>query len=182
MTGNGNFVNPAVDLAQLKAGGENLTALIAEALDGSRKVIAAKNKQRHDVIKMLRLQGRYVEVTSNGDRAVFRSSGFPPASTTKAAQSAPLAVPKIRKVAHGSNSGQIVIQIKADPKASSYELRYAAAVSGGLGQWTYQLVTRLKTPVTVTGLTPGTVYAFQVRALGLLGYTDWTDSDTCMCL
>ena len=32
----------------------------------------------------------------------------------------------------------------------------------------------------VEGLMPGTTYAFQVRALGRLGYTDWSDSTTRM--
>jgi hypothetical protein len=29
--------------------------------------------------------------------------------------------------------------------------------------------------ITVTGLTPGTNYAFQMCALGRAGYTDWSD-------
>jgi hypothetical protein len=32
-----------------------------------------------------------------------------------------------------------------------------------------------KKPVIVESLTPGTVYTFQVKALGYLGYTDWSD-------
>ena len=36
--------------------------------------------------------------------------------------------------------------------------------------------------ITVTGLTPGTTYAFQMRALGRLGYTDWSDSVTRMSM
>src|ERR1700674_763163 len=83
MTGNPNFLNPPVDLTALKAAVDSLLALIAAALDGSKKVIAQKNKQRQTVIKMLRLLGRYVEVTSNGDMAIFQTSGFQPASTTK---------------------------------------------------------------------------------------------------
>jgi hypothetical protein len=37
-------------------------------------------------------------------------------------------------------------------------------------------------PFSVKGLTPGTTYSFQVRALGKLGCTEWTDSATCMSL
>jgi hypothetical protein len=44
---------------------------------------AQKDKQREAVIKMLRLLGRYVEVTSDGDMVMFTSSGFQPVSTTK---------------------------------------------------------------------------------------------------
>src|SRR6516162_231171 len=73
MTGNSNFPNSPVDLAALKTNLESLSALMAEAQDGSKKVIAQKDKQREAVIKMLRLLGRYVEVTSNGDMAIFTS-------------------------------------------------------------------------------------------------------------
>src|SRR5207245_5226983 len=67
MTGNPHFPNPPADLAALKTAIETFSALIAQALDGSKKVIAEKNKQREVVIKMVRLLGRYVEVTSNAD-------------------------------------------------------------------------------------------------------------------
>ena len=76
----------------------------------------------------------------------------------------------------------MLVQIKAVAKARSYELRFAVAGSGGTpGAWTTELVTKVKPPVTVNGLTPGTIYAFQVRALGKLGYTNWSDSVTFMC-
>src|SRR2546426_8859776 len=163
MTGNANFPNPPVDLAALKMALDTFSALIAQALDGSKKVIAEKNKQRAAVIKMLRLLGRYVEVTCKDDMAIFKSSGFEPASQTRAAP-LPLSE-KIRKVEHGANSGQIVVWIKAVPKASSYELRYGAGGTGGTpGTWITQLVTTVKTPATLSGLTPGTTYVFQARA------------------
>ena len=104
MTGNPNFPNPPVDLATLKAAIETFAALIAEALDGSKKVVAQKNKQREAVIRMLRLLGRYVEVTCNDDMASFQTSGFeaaPPKTVT------PPLTEKIRKIQHGANSGQI---------------------------------------------------------------------------
>jgi len=49
LTGNSNFQNLPVDLAVLKTDIESLSALIAESLDGSKKVIAQKNKQREAV-------------------------------------------------------------------------------------------------------------------------------------
>jgi hypothetical protein len=181
MAGNLNFPAPPVDLAALKTNIDSLSALIAEALDGSKKVIAQKNKQREVVIKMLRLLGRYVEVNCKDDMAIFRSSGFVAASTTKAPP-APLPLPVIRSVNHGAITGELVVQIQAIPKAVSYEIRYEAVVNGvSPSSWTTKVVTAVKPPPGIQGLTPGTVYAFQVRALGKLGYTDWTDSTTCMC-
>ena len=83
MTGNVHFPSPPADLAALKTSIDTLSALIAQALDGSKKVIAQKHKQRDVVIRMLRMLGRYVEVASNGDMAIFQTGGFQPASTTK---------------------------------------------------------------------------------------------------
>ena len=136
LTGNSNFQNLPVDLAVLKTDIESLSALIAESLDGSKKVIAQKNKQREAVIKMLLLLGRFVEVHCNGDMAIFTSSGFVPASTAKVPP-APLPLPVIRSVDHGVISGEIVVQVEAIPKAVHYEIRYGAQVNGAApGSWT----------------------------------------------
>jgi hypothetical protein len=52
LAGNANFPTPPVDLAVLKTNIDSLSALVSESLDGSKKVIAQKNKQREIVIEM----------------------------------------------------------------------------------------------------------------------------------
>jgi len=75
-----------------------------------------------------------------------------------------------------------LIRIKADPEAFSYELPHGVIVIGDTPEtWITQPVTRVKTPITIRGLTPGTKYAFQVRSLLESGYTDWSDSVTLIC-
>ena len=180
LTGNSKFPNPPVDLAALKTDIDTLSALMAEALDGSKKVIAQKNKQREAVIKKLRLLGRYVEVTSDGDMTTLTTSGFQAASTAKAPP-APLPLPVIRSVEPGAVSGEIVVQVQRVKGAKSYEIRYGAVANGAPpSSWTSKAIPGVKPPAGISGLTPGTLYAFQVRALGKLGWTDWTDSTTCM--
>jgi hypothetical protein len=183
MNGNSNFPNSPVDLAVLKTDTDKLSALMAEALDGSKKVIAEKNNQRSAVVLKLRLLGRYVEVTSKNDVAVFQSSGFVPASNTKAQP--PALSQNFRSIDHGDNSGQTVVRLKAVPEAAAYELRYAPVVNGSLPQasppWTTLPVRIVRPAVRVTGLTPGTTYAFQVRSLVKSGYTDWCDPVMFMC-
>ena len=65
-------------MAVVKADIGKLSGLRADALDGRKKIIAEKNKQRATVIKELSLRGRYVEVSCKND--IFKSSGFEPAS------------------------------------------------------------------------------------------------------
>jgi hypothetical protein len=177
MTGNSKFANAPVDLAVLKTDLDSLTALIAEAADGSKKVIARKNQQREVVIGMLRMLARYVEVVSQGDPAAFQTSGFQLASRTKA-QAAPLSE-KIRKIDRGPNSGQVLVWLQAVRKAGSYELHYGPAVNGGAPTtWTTQGVLMVRSPIVLTGLMPGATYFFQARALLKEGYTDWSDPVT----
>jgi hypothetical protein len=181
LTGNAHFTALPVDLATIKTNIDSFAALVAEAEDGGKKVVAEKNKQRQVVIKMLRLLSRYVEVNSNDDMSIFTSSGFVAATRMKTPP-APLPMPVIRSVDHGAISGELVVQFQAIPKALSYELRWGQFVNGAVsGPWTSKVVTAARPPIGIQGLTPGTVYAFQVRAQGKLGWTDWTDSSTFMC-
>jgi hypothetical protein len=179
MNGNPNFPASPVDLAVLKTNIDSLSTLVSESLDGSKKVIAQKNKQRETVIEMLRLLARYVEVACKNDMAIFQSSGFEAASSTKVQAQA--LSETIRSIEHGANSGQIIVRIKGVPKALNHELRYAVLAGGAPGTWTTIPVTSVRAPLALTSLNPGSTYAFQVRALNKDGYTDWSDSVTFMC-
>ena len=75
------------------------------------------------------------------------------------------------------------MRLKAVPKARHYELRCGSVAAGGTpGPWASILVATVKRAVPYDGLTPGTNYAFQVRAYNAVGYTDWSDSVSRMCM
>jgi hypothetical protein len=180
LTGNAHFPNPPVDLAVLEAALEPFAALIAQALDGSKQVIAQRNQQRMTVIQMLRLLARFVEMASGGDFAVFQTSGFQAAAMTRA--TTPSLSEKIRKLERANNSGEIVAWIRRMHGASSYELRWGPAVNGATpAVWTTLPLTRVKQAVTITGLTTGMTYMFQARALAQNKFTDWSDPVTFVC-
>jgi hypothetical protein len=81
------------------------------------------------------------------------------------------------------NSGQLIVAVTPIPKAHAYDVRRVPLVNGvPAGNWTIVSITAAKKPVSIDGLTPGTIYAFQVRALGKLGHTDWSDSATRMAI
>jgi hypothetical protein len=81
-------------------------------------------------------------------------------------------------VAHGTMSGHLVVKGKTQRKARSYVLRYASiGADGKPGNWTELGVTNPRA-IPVHGLTPGANYAFQIRALGVLGYGDWSEIAT----
>lgn len=180
LTGNSNFPNPPVDLAVLKAALETFAALTAQALDGSKQVIAQRNHQRMTVIHMLRILARYVEMASNGDLAVFQTSGFEAAPMTRVTK--PPLSERIRKVERGNNSGEIAAWVQRMRGASSYEFRWGQPAAGAVpAAWTTLPLTRVKQAVTITGLTPGMTYMFQARALAGNKFTDWSEPVTFVC-
>ena len=92
----------------------------------------------------------------------------------------PLDQPSI-VVEQGPVTGKMKVKIGSVLKALIYQLPYGAIPSGGgpPAQWTDQIITSTK-PTIIEGLTPGTTYTFKVRALGRLGFTNWSDTVTRM--
>ena len=181
LTNNAKLTNPPIKPEDLKAQLETYASLIAAAADGSKKTITERKKQRAVVVKMLRQLGHWVEANCNDDPAILQSSGYQLKSTVRTS-SQPLAGPPSFKVDNGPNSGQAVVRGKPVSGAASYFVRYAPiGPDGKTGTWAEVPATAIRS-VNVTGLTPGTNYAFQVRALGRLGYTDWSDSITRISL
>jgi hypothetical protein len=177
MTNNAKLPNPPVSPADLKVQVEIYISLIAAANDGGKGAKIERDQQREVVVRMLRRLGHWVEANCDDDPAILQSSGYQQAAATYA-PSLPLAGPPSFRVESGSNSGQVVVRGRAVPKAVHYLVRYAPmGADGKPGMWT-ELPSTVIRSITVDGLTPGTTYAFQVRAFGRLGLTDWSDSVT----
>ena len=175
-----DYTAPPVDQATLEAQTEALSESITAALDGGVKAIAEREHQKEVVMKSLRQLGHYAEENCKDDMSTFLKSGFQAISNTRTfAQPVSEA---IRKIVPGKNSGQMQVSIVARPDAFSYQLRWApAGTSETAGNWASQPFGNTKPAVLVTGLTPGTAYVFQVRAVTDLGYTDWSESVTRIC-
>ena len=175
---NPKFPNLPVDLATYKSGIDLFSALIIDAEDGGKKAISAKDKQRVVVIKMYTLLGHYVEIACNDDLATFNTSGFTQVAPKVKTAPQPLTEAKFSSIDRGANSGDVVVQPERQTGAVAFDVRYALQGAGGvLGPWTTVTVTKAK-KVTISGLTLAGIYHFQIRALGVLGYTDWMDPKT----
>jgi hypothetical protein len=168
---------PPVDEATLKAANTALASANAAALDGGKRAIAQRNHQKEVVVKLLKQLATYVETNCKDDMTIFLSSGFTAAASTK--PGSPPVSESFRNVAAGANSGEMVLTLMRDPRAKSYELRMAQVGPEGVpGPWRNQPIADTRPATTVSGLTPGGTYVFQLRALTKAGYTDWSDSVT----
>jgi hypothetical protein len=171
------FPNPPIDPAALDALGNTLTEAVLAAMDGSRTAKEVVKKQRKLIVQDLNLLALYVQNVSNDDPAIFAASGFTAKPTGKSAPQ-PVAVPSFRSLDFGMNSGQVVVSVKSVAGGKSYFIRYAVMNGTTPGPWTTVPAATIRKPITVSGLTPITMYGFQVQALGVLGYSDWSTIET----
>src|SRR6266446_6320685 len=174
------FPNPPVDPAALDASATTLSNAVLAAMDGGKTAKAVVKKQHKLVIQDLNLLAVFVQNVSNDDPVIFAASGFTAKPTGKSAPQ-PVSVPSFRSLDFGMNSGQIVAAVKAVAGAKSYFIRYAVMNGTTPGPWTTIPAATIRKPITVSGLTPITMYGFQVQALGVLGYSDWSTTETIVC-
>jgi hypothetical protein len=167
------FSNPP-DLDAFMASIQTFEGSIAAAQDGGRTAVSAKNKARAATVRLWRQLGHYVEANCKDDINIVNASGFQVVDKTKV-PSQPVSKGVIGKVDAGAVTGEVVVKGKSIPMARSYVLHYAAlGADGKPGVWTEVALTDPR-KISVTGLTPGTTYAFQIKALGVLGFGDWSD-------
>ena len=181
LTGNAAFPNPAVDLTAFGNGVTTFSVATAAALDGGKNAKAVSATERKFVIQDLKALALYVESNCNDDPAILTSSGFAVRTPVKTAGQ-PVPAPAIKNLDYGANSGQITFTLKKVPGAKVYFLRYAAMTAGSPGPWTTVAVPNVNVKTTISGLTPGATYALQTQSLGSVGYSDWSDSTTIMCV
>ncbi|HEY2381498.1 MAG TPA: fibronectin type III domain-containing protein [Terriglobia bacterium] len=181
LEGNANIPAPPspFDLPTLLAANQSLSAANSAALDGGMKAVAQRDHQKEVVVKLLKQLAGYVEANCKDDMTIFLSSGFKAQSSTKT--KAATASDAIRYFKPGPSSGQAQGRLVAVPGAGSYELRWAPVPAGGVPNvWISQPVTNVRSVTVISGLTPGTTYAFQARAVIQSAYTDWSDSVVLM--
>jgi hypothetical protein len=174
------YPTPPVPMAELRVAIDDCSAATTAALDGGTKAIAEKKVKTEVLEGMLRKLSHYVLAHCNDDLNTFLSSGFD-GKAGRRAYPKPAISESIRKIVPGPASGQLLVSMVKAPRALSYELRWAPAGSGGSpGDWTSQPVGNTR-PFAVTGLTPGTTYAFQGRAVTRSGVTSWSESVSRIC-
>jgi hypothetical protein len=180
LTGNPSFPAPPVDMKTLQAAVDDLNAALAAQPQGGPSATAEKNNKKEALIALLRRLRHYVDENCGNDLSVLLSSGFQAAVTTRTRS--PLANPSILNLGLG-NSTELVLKVTPIAHAKCYEVRMAVVCAGNTpGPWqTAGLFTNSRS-MTINGLTPGTTYMFQVRAVGgSTGYSDWSNPVSRMC-
>ena len=180
MTGSAVFASPPVELKAVQTAADDLASALAAQPHGGTAATAFKKNKRDELISLLRRMAHYVQDNSGGDTAAILGAGF----ALRASRPAGSAIekPSIVRIDFG-NTTQLIVRSRRIARARCYEVRYAA-IGGGAGESPWEsagLFTNSRS-MTVSRLTPGTTYVFQVRAIGSSGYSDWSDSVSHICV
>ena len=92
-------------------------------------------------------------------------------------------MPRIVSSENGT-TGQLLVKVTPSANARCYEVRFAVIGTGGTpGPWQSGGLSSNSRSMPLNGLTPGTSYSVQVRAVGgSTGYSDWSDPVSHMSL
>ena len=182
LTGNPAFPNPTVPLPALEAAISAFSDALVAQVQGGTVATADKKDKRETLVTLLRKLASYVEDNCNGNLATLLSSGFVAVKTHHA--QTPLAAPFILRLLNG-NTGQLLVKLREPiANAKCYEFRYAAfGADNAPGPWQSGGLLTNSRALALNGLTPGTTYNIQVRAIGgSTGYSDWSDTTRHMSL
>lgn len=113
------------------------------------------------------------EAVTPTDLVALQSTGFPLRSA--GAPMGQLPAPGDLKAVASDNEGQIDLRCKTVAGASTYE--WQMRLHDNAAAW-QALKTSTTAKILVPSLTPGTVYAFRVRAIGSAGPGTWSDEAT----
>jgi hypothetical protein len=175
MTGNANFTTPIPAAAVFTTGITNLSnalAALAAARTAAMQATTNKEAARTALEALLTQRGDYVDLTSGGEEAKIESSGF--STRDVPAPVGDLPAPGNLVSTTGDNEGEVDLSWNPVRGARSYQVE--CKINTDAGTW-QQIKTTTNSSYTATGLNPGTVYAFRVRAVGASGEGAWSDQN-----
>ena len=105
---NPHFPKPTVDLALFKAKIDEYFKTISATMGGAKLAFNQRDSLRYELEGMFKLLAAYVQYASNGDYAVFQTSGLE-AQPNAQVPPQPLERPRNPKVAHGDRSGELKV-------------------------------------------------------------------------
>jgi hypothetical protein len=169
LTGNAAFPSPPVTVAQLTTLKTAFEQALADAAQGGTAATAAKNNARDALVAALRKDANYVEMISDQNLSTLLTSGYESTSTNRAQS----VLDKVQIIAiENPQSGQLRARINPVPNAKGFDGRSKS----GNGDWGPIESFANSRSILFKGLTPGTVYTIEVRAVGgSTGQGDWSD-------
>lgn len=172
LAGNPNFPEPSPDLASVTTAMENFGAALAQAQDGGRSDIAAKNQKREVLVELLTHLGNYVVYTVAGDAVKAATSGF--TFSRDYIKHNDIGKPENLVIENGLNPGTLKLKFDRVKEARSYVYQCTPDPLTDTSVWENKMGTVSK--ALFEGLQSGKKYWCRVGALGANGQTIYSEA------
>lgn len=173
MTGNANFATPTPALPGLTTKITEFNARVADSAgknNAARQATVDRETKRTELETMLTQLAGYVEAATAGDESKILSAGMQVRSAATPVGAMP--APANLSATAGDMDGEIDLSWQPVDGAGSYEVD--CKLHNDAAVWVrVKAVTASK--LSAADLTPGSLYAFRVRAVGAAGEGAWSD-------
>ncbi len=177
MTGNPHFPEATPTLTDLGNSLKLYSDALALAKTGDRAKTAYKNQVRQNLDMLLTKLANYCSFIAQGDRFILTSSGYSLNAETAGTRS--LGTLQNLSVEVGRTPGEALVYVTRVTNAKSYLFRWGIAP---IVNDTWMHSVSVQPRLNITGLLPGTVYSFQIGAVGSKGQLVFTDTISKMVL
>ena len=165
-----------VTAATLDTANTDFSTKMAATVQGGKTATTDKENSRSALLNLLRQIAAWLEGKAQGNVDLITLLGFEWVERGANAQT-PLDKPSITAILNSATT-QLQLRAVAVANARSYEVQWRI----GAGAWTGAGTFPSTRAIVVTGLSPGTLYEFRLRAIGgSTGQSDWSDSVSHMC-
>lgn len=175
MTGNANYptATRVPTDAQMQTAQDDLVtaqANVDAAETAWREAIQIRDEKEEVWDTVITARANNCEAVTPNNTSALTSTGFPLRGA--AAPVGPLPAPGDLRAKPTNNEGEIELRCKTVKGAMTYE--WECRVDDGSSSW-QDIKMSTSTKILVTGLTPGVLYRFRVRAIGSAGPGTWSD-------
>jgi len=171
MTNNPDFPTTQPSMEEYSAAVAEFMDLLGKAGSRDTQAINAKNISRGVLINLSITLGNYAELASNGVREVLAGTNLP---LRKLSEPVVLGKPSNFRCTNGINPGELQLKIDTMDGVVSFNFMYTKYPIVEGAAWLTE--SSSKSTCLITGLEPGTRYAFRVAAIGTNEQKVWGET------
>ena len=180
MIGNAHYQEPwagqGLTLDNLKATYEAFEAAYHASLTHDSIKIAQRDLTRQTLTDLLKRLALYLELMSQGDKALLATTGYELRhDSVRNNSNELLPAPSDFRVSHGQLSGTLNIQVAKLLGAGSYEIQITQGDPKIESNWQHVLSSVTSMHILITGLIPTQSYWLRIRGIDSNGAGVWSD-------